>query len=288
MKRCAGQQGKEAAGRKKKKNKTGPLTLTDPSLRYIDAPTQTPIVDDAKAFFRSISLPFEVHCGPVTGWRSVAKLAVRGCKESGVITKNCIGLFAPKSHDIIPCLHSIVHHDSINFVVRLLEDVLIEKCVSGYREDTGTGLLRYLLFTVELSSGKVQITFVLNCNVGDEASLEVIKSVCGSFLVGKKKKKRIHSFWVHFNPASRHNNAIMGRQENSWLCIYGDDMLREAIYLDDNLESCEYFRLKKYLLILLYNLVFSHACSFKTVPIIEASALFSAKCFQTGESVRVF
>lgn len=251
MKRCAAQQGQVVADRKKKKKKSA--FLTDPSLQYIDVPTKTPIVDEARSFFKSIAVPFEVHCGPVTGWRSVAKLAVRGCKESGIITKNCIGLFAPKSHDIIPCLHSVVHHHSINFVVRLLEDVLIEKSITGYREETDKGLLRYLLFAVELSSEKVQITFVLNCNVGDEASLEAIKSVCDSFLIGKKKKKRIHSFWVHFNPASKHNNAITGRQDNSWLCIHGDDMLREAIYLDDDLELCEYFPQKHtYFFILLY------------------------------------
>lgn len=235
MKRCTSPTAAASRPRKKqKKNKSKNRALADPSLLYIDSPRTAPIIIQAKSFFRELSVLFEVHCGPVHGWRSIAKLAVRGCKEeSGKIVKNCIGLFAPRSHDIIPCLESPVHHPSINTVARLLESVLIEKCITGYREDTDTGLLRYLLFAVELSTGKVQVTFVLNCEVGDPQSLASIKSVCESLSSSKKKRRKIHSFWAHFNPASKHNNAITGRMDNSWLCIYGDNMLREAINLEE-------------------------------------------------------
>ena len=42
----------------------------------------------------------------------------------------------------------------------------------------------------------------------------------------------VHSLWIHYNPASRHNNAITGRMENSWQHKYGDELLRELLIKD--------------------------------------------------------
>jgi hypothetical protein len=49
----------------------------DPSLRYIANPLDAPTVQKAISFFQQQQQDFEVFVGPTTGWRTVAKLAVR-------------------------------------------------------------------------------------------------------------------------------------------------------------------------------------------------------------------
>ena len=112
--------GKSQKKQKKKKKKQ----QSDPSLQYITDPKGCPIVATAEKYFNSLHLPFEVHCGSVHAWRSLAKLAVRGSKElGGKIQRNeCIGLFAPSTHEITPCLDSPVHHPSINTAAKFVEE----------------------------------------------------------------------------------------------------------------------------------------------------------------------
>ena len=122
-----------------------------------------------------------------------------------------------------------MHHHSINTVGKLVEEGCIAQGITGYREDLDAGLLRYLLFAVETSTGKVQVTFVVNSYSTDAIAIRLISGVCEWFTSSKKKRRHIHSFWIHFNPASRHNNSITGRLDNSWSVLHGESMLRERL-----------------------------------------------------------
>jgi len=247
------EESKEGAGMPKKKSSKRAKTAAkckakDPSLEFISSPLSCPMVISAKSFFDhdlQVAFPFEVHIGPIHGWRTLSKLAVRGTKQSGgkIAPNQCIGLFEPRSHEVVPCFDSPVHHSSINNVAKLVEAAFVLKGVTGYREDTDCGLVRYLLFSVETSSGKVQLTIVLNKlvpvaetqkgeggkrKVKDEEEEEVMRSVV-EWLTSKKRKEQFHSIWLHYHPATRHDNSITGRLENSWRCVFGDDMLRECM-----------------------------------------------------------
>jgi hypothetical protein len=72
----------------------------DPSLRYLSSPQNAPVVQRAIRFFENHpaknSKTFDVIVGPTTGWRTVAKLAVR--LSSGCLR---IGLFSPGTHDLL-------------------------------------------------------------------------------------------------------------------------------------------------------------------------------------------
>ena len=95
---------------------------SDPSALFLHSGTsETPIMSQAKAFFEHINrsitisaaaspsslLPFHIHLGKKTGWRCVAKLAVRhqppgreegrgeGEEGGGDYSLPAIGLFAP-------------------------------------------------------------------------------------------------------------------------------------------------------------------------------------------------
>ena len=206
--------------------------LKDPSLQFIAAPTNTPIIECARAWFKALKAPFEVHLGPIHGWRSIAKLAVRGTTASGqrILKDQCIGLFLQGTHKITPCHDSPVHHPSINAAARLVESCCVAHCVSGYREDTSTGLLRYIILAVEMSSGKVQVTLVCNCDPqrtsqSDQVMISKLVQALAS------EDALMHSIWVHSHPASRHDNAITGRLDNSWRCDFGDPHLRICMEL---------------------------------------------------------
>lgn len=250
----------ETTIKKTKKSMKG-KKLSDPSLLYITNPLQAPMVETAKNFFRSKKYSqFIVHVGPINGWRTVAKLAVRGYKSNSntigdpqatgrIVANKCIGLFEPGSHEVVPCFDSPVHHPSINSVAKLVEEALILMNATGYREDTDSGLFRYLLFSVQTVTNKVQLTFVINKEVPAQilSSKKMLsmsmnnKSMNEDPLMTtidwltKKQKRRdqFHSIWLHYHPASRHNNAITGRLDDSWKCIWGEPMLRECLVIPD-------------------------------------------------------
>ena len=83
----------------------------------LDAP---PLLAEARAYFASRGLPgrFELDTGPVHGWRTRAKLAVRGSPSGPGLA---VGLFERGSHrvaDIVPGCRA--HHPAINEVADLV------------------------------------------------------------------------------------------------------------------------------------------------------------------------
>jgi len=205
----------------------------DPSLQYIKHPTATPIIKQAKKFFSSQSIPFNVTIGPIHQWRTLSKLACRGCKKDGLIKKHIsIGLFKPGSHDIVSCNDSVVHHRSINDMAKLIESICVRLKVTGYREDTDIGLLRYLILSIETCSNKVQVTLVVNSLPTESTTSNdqvVLNNIINDLISHNNNNELIHSIWVHYNPTSKHNNSITGRLENSWQHRYGEEYLRELL-----------------------------------------------------------
>ena len=204
----------------------------DPSLEYIKAPLKAPMVTTARKFFREhipASGGFEVICGEVEGWRTVAKLAVRGSRDGLIARGSSIGLFAPGSHDIVPCSNSPVQHASINQIAGLVEQACVKSKTTGYREDTAKGLLRYLLLAVETSSNKVQLVLVVNCDPLDveESDHKMILNLVET--IWDRASTLLLSLWIHFHPAGRHDNAITGRLDGSWKLMKGMEDLRVRI-----------------------------------------------------------
>eukprot|EP00970_Alexandrium_tamarense_P016565 scaffold6823_cov179-Alexandrium_tamarense.AAC.4 len=144
----------------------------DPSMKYITNPSKAPIVSVAKSYFKSIQNninthgDFQVHVGPLYGWRTVSKLAVRadtnattaakssrggGTSASNSIAgeqsskkKVAIGLFLPQSHILLPVPNCRAHHPSINRVVECVTRACHEVGVvpyqeGGIRSSTGNG-----------------------------------------------------------------------------------------------------------------------------------------------------
>lgn len=90
---------------------------------------------------------------------------------------------------------------------------------------------------VERSTQKVQIVFVWNTlphssttdSEPTTASELHMQTLLTWLFASKKQRKLFHSVWVHFHPASKHVNAITGRDENSWRLLHGPDMIEERL-----------------------------------------------------------
>ena len=236
------------------KNQTIKRVVLDPSSQYLENPKAAPIVRKAMAFFKSLNQDFDVQVGAKTGWRTVAKLAVRA--KDGVAS---IGLFAPNSHDLLSVPNCVAHHPSINSAVIVLEQLCHKLGVQAFDEATGTGYLRHVAINVERSTGKVQITLVWNSQPHKDGDIDDEQKILNSFTDaivtaaggGRKRRRgrkgnsdatpvepefvkdelKLHSLWVHFNASWKHSNAIFSIEGGveSWKHIHGPKFISEVL-----------------------------------------------------------
>jgi len=175
--------------------------------------------DEEEAFYQ-LKIP-----SSITQWRTQAKLAVapsstwsraEGCK---------IGLYQRHSHEVLAIPDCRVHHPSINRAVDVLVKATQKVRTPAYTEDNGQGLLRYIQCQVELSTGKVCLSLVMNAEKFKECQPHL------SYLVKELKRngnaKLWQSIWVHCNDSK--GNAIFARDVSRWHPVDGPPYLRESI-----------------------------------------------------------
>lgn len=210
----------------------------DPSLAYIGAPSGAPVVGEAVAYFsRYARVRFRVHVGEVRGWRTSAKLCVRDDPRTGAL---CIGLFRPGSHEVVPCVDSIVHHPSINVLAHIVLTACALLGVRGYCEATDKGQLKYLLFSVERASGRVQLTLVWNALPVTPTApncppdpLHALADTVSRLALASGHPHLLHSIWANYHQTSRHVNAITGRDATGWVLLSGcDSAIEERVQSD--------------------------------------------------------
>lgn len=173
-----------------------------------------PIFDDMKRFFMQNGIfSFNLHAGHPTGWRCRAKLAVRGTSSSPLL-----GLFEEGSHRVVDIPQCQVHHPANNTAVGLIKEWIVQEQITPYDEQTGQGLLRYLQLTVERSSGRVQLSLVLNRSKDNHSLSKQIE------MLWQKHPKLWHSIWLNFNTSC--DNVIFG---NDWVHCYGEKWLWESL-----------------------------------------------------------
>lgn len=194
----------------------------DPSLAYIDDPCSAPTVIRAKEFFSDQNMDFSVHVGPLQGWRTVSKLAVRNEPLS-------IGLFEPQTHLLVPNSdQSPVHHDSINTFVNFIQKMARKCKIRAYNEETGSGSFKFVLLQVQRETSKVSVTVVWNAEPEtDDDSLETLCHRLASHHL-------VHSVWVHHVSTDKHTNSIWDRK-GQWVKMHGeDDEVMEYLCDDDS------------------------------------------------------
>jgi tRNA/tmRNA/rRNA uracil-C5-methylase (TrmA/RlmC/RlmD family) len=166
----------------------------------LDAP---PIWAEVINFFKVA----ELVAGELYGWRTKAKLAVRGR-----FREPKIGLFRSGTHEVEPILDCLAHHPSINRAVKILEGAIQEEKVFIY--DEKKGILRYVQCLVDLATGKVQLVLVV------QARSPSLERFCEALL----KSDLWHSIWLNVQPAK--TNAILGEE---WIHVWGEKFLWQEL-----------------------------------------------------------
>lgn len=189
---------------------------------------QPPILAEIQTFFPD----FQLHVGAITGWRTRAKLAVRGTAQIPLV-----GLYREGTHDIINIPFCKVHHPKINDAVAFIKQWIREEGIEPYNETTFTGMLRYLQLSVEQKTGKIQLVLVAN-------DPEIQNKLA------KFDSPMWHSVWINVN--QRRDNVVFGSE---WILCKGHPWLWEKIagaqvayhpssFVQANLEAFEQMVLK--------------------------------------------
>lgn len=222
---------------KQKTRKNESLSSKDPSLRYVSNPTSTPIVSTARKFFDEMSATIEFsvfnNC-PSLGWRTVVKLAVQPISSRDGSWK--LGLFAPNTHTLVPGSHlSAAHHPAINATIRHI--LSFPPPFPAYSPNESNSSVRYLLLSLERSTKRVQVTFVVVPSVSSTIQTERRKLDKFIQQVTSSHTSNWHSFWLHMNHQNPHCNAIVDTDRGSWECIYHH---RSSNKKEDQVPVCEY------------------------------------------------
>ncbi len=161
----------------------------------------------AFAFFKACGMEdFKIHSGAFIGFRTRAKLAIRG--DVGRIQ---IGMFEGRSHQILEIPYCQVQHPRINQAVSILQSWLNEQGFSAYQETTGQGLFRYVQLTIS-EQEKIQLALALNCEDPIEAKLGLALQRFWA-----QHENLFHSIWLNFNV--RRDNVIFGE---AWTLFSGE------------------------------------------------------------------
>lgn len=167
-----------------------------------------PIFDEATQFFKNLfdyTLP--ISKGNLQGWRTRAKLAVRGTWQQPKV-----GLFKMGTHDTVDIPYCQVHHPAINKVADLVREWIVEERIEPYQENGWSGELRYLQLSVERSTNTVQLVLIVNMAIR-KASIEKLV---------KKTDGLLNSLWINYNSAR--SNLIWG---DKWEQVSGQEWLVE-------------------------------------------------------------
>ena len=177
---------------------------------------------------------------------------------SAALSSSSMAAVEPKSHDVVPLPNSTAHHPSINLAIPIIQQACMDCKVQALSEQDGTGQLRYLAINVERSTGALQITLVWNGSCEDQGADKAVLDALIQNILSltdtspsrvttvevPRQHFKLHSLWVHYHAASKHDNAIFGRDSNSWKCVYGPPSIGETVEIatgeNDDSSKCPY------------------------------------------------
>lgn len=204
--------GTKSSNVEKQNSSSKPICLNemDPSTKYLSDPLTCPLVKRAKQYFLNLDVPFKSYVGQIRGWRTVSKLPVRSHDRD----KKCIiGLFMPKSHNVVSLPVSPAHHPSINDAINNIQKLCDELEIQPFNENDASGYFRYVCINVDRSSHLVQLSIVWNSSPYDENRTEKSEGeeqldTLTNALKSRKDSLNIHSLWVHFNAKWKHADGV--------------------------------------------------------------------------------
>ena len=176
---------------------------------------QPPLLRVAQQFWKAeFGCSVTLHTGAVTGWRSRARLAVRGTPGSPKL-----GLFAAGTHEVVAVPHCPVHHPSLNAVAAACLHTAIQLGTAPYEEETRGGRLRYVQLETRGAEPGAQVDVTLVwCTDPGGTDAELLRFA--DVLRRTAPAGMVANVWVNHN--TQPGNAIVDDRPQRWRHLSGD------------------------------------------------------------------
>ena len=125
-----------------------------------------------------------------------------------------IGMYAPRSHRIIPVDECAIQHPAHVPVIKVLGDFMRRHKIKAYDETTHTGIVRYVLVRTSQATGEIMVVLVINADIiPKENKLAAALTAIGAttIIINRHKTK---------------GNAVMG---DAFRNLTGEGLIREQI-----------------------------------------------------------
>ena len=169
-----------------------------------------------KNAFRKVGLPgvtveAVANTGETAGYRNKAQFPVRSVKG-----RPTAGLFAVKTHDLIPITSCSLQPKFFSDIAKTVCDMAHMRCISAYDEEKGQGILRHVYIRFGEATGEIMVCLVVNENC------EKINADFASEL--QRAFPRIVSVMINYN--RRITNEILG---DEYECILGRKYIEDEL-----------------------------------------------------------
>ena len=135
----------------------------------------------------------------------------------GVVNgKPSIGFYASRSHDVIDNTACGIQHEISDQVRGIVREFILEKGISAYSEQTGTGLVRHIVVRTGFKTGEVMVVVVINGK--DLPHKERLIQLLSEGIEGLKS--------IILNINTKNTNVIMGDKN---IRIFGQDTITDYI-----------------------------------------------------------
>ena len=141
--------------------------------------------------------------------------ATFGRDRKGHITT---GLYREGTHELIPVRECRIENREVSAILKTIREFAEKRRLSVYREDTGTGLLRHVLFRVNRKNEVMVVPVVA------ESSFREKKLLAAEIV---KKHPCVVTVVLNYNP--KHTTMVLGTREE---VLYGNG------YLEDTIGDC--------------------------------------------------
>ncbi|CAE7271534.1 unnamed protein product [Symbiodinium sp. CCMP2592] len=179
-------------------------------------------------------LPEVFRAAEAPGYRTTGKMAIGPGRRGACV----IGLFKKGGWKVVPVRDCQANHPAIVAAVHSLQEVLDELygVVKPFNHDgpaksiSREGLLRYVEFSLERSSGLVQLVLVWNGRRGqDSPQLTKLLQKLWPQDAGNASFGAWHSIWVHWRePDPSLMRAIHSKKPEAWEQVRPSDAARSA------------------------------------------------------------
>ena len=156
--------------------------------------------------------------GELAGCRNKAQYPCGRHPETGAL---CFGLYAPRSHRLVPMTDCLLQPPVFGGILRRCEHLLCADCpgITPYDEESGSGVLRHLYLRRGCHSGEIMVCFV---TARDSARIREQLGNVGATLM--REFPDIKSVMLNLNP--KRTNVILGDKTR---CLCGSGTISDTL-----------------------------------------------------------